>query len=155
MQGKFSKKKSKGAPGISTSSLPDIIFILLFFFMVSTVLREEKPLVKVELPKATEITKLQKKNWVSNIHIGPPQNQARFGTAPRIQLNDAFGKVGDIIQFVENERAKKNEQIRPYLTFSLEVDQNVKMGIVTDVKQELRKANQLKINYATRKRVEK
>lgn len=155
MQGKFSKKKSKGAPGISTSSLPDIIFILLFFFMVSTVLREKKPLVKVELPKATEITKLQKRNWVSNINIGPPQNQSRFGTAPRIQLNDAFGNVSDIIQFVENERAKKNEQIRPYLTFSLEVDQNVKMGIVTDVKQELRKANQLKINYATRQRVEK
>jgi len=154
MQGKFSKKKSKGAPGISTSSLPDIIFILLFFFMVSTVLREKKPLVQVDLPKATEITKLQKQNWVSHIYIGPPQNQAKYGTAPRIQLNDAYGNVSDIIEFVENERSKKNEQIRPYITFSLEVDQEVKMGIVTDVKQEMRKANQLKINYATQQKIE-
>lgn len=155
MQGKFSRKKSKGAPGISTSSLPDIIFILLFFFMVSTVLREKEPLVKVKLPKATEITKLEKRNWVSHINVGPPQNEARFGTAPRIQLNDAFANVSDIIEYVENERSKKDEQIRPYLTFSLEVDKDVKMGIVTDIKQELRKANQLKINYATRKEVEK
>ena len=72
MEGKFTRKKSKGAPGISTSSLPDIIFILLFFFMVTTVIREKKPLVQVKLPKATEITKLKKKNWVSNIYIGPP-----------------------------------------------------------------------------------
>ncbi len=155
MQGKFSRKKSKDAPGISTSSLPDIIFILLFFFMVSTVLREEKPLVRVELPKATELTKLQKRNWVSHIYIGPPQNQAKYGTAPRIQLNDAYGKVGDIYQFVKTERSKKDEQIRPFLTFSLEVDQNVKMGIVTDVKQELRKAKQFKINYAARQKTEK
>lgn len=155
MQGKFSRKKSKESPGISTSSLPDIIFILLFFFMVSTVLREKQPLVKVKLPKATEITKLEKRNWVSNINVGPPQNEARFGTAPRIQLNDAFANVSDIIEYVENERSKKDEQIRPYLTFSLEVDQEVKMGIVTDIKQELRKANQLKINYATRQEIER
>ena len=154
MEGKFTRKKGKSAPGISTSSLPDIIFILLFFFMVTTVIREKKPLVQVKLPKATEITKLKKKNWVSNIYIGPPTNQAKFGTAPRIQLNDSYGKVNDIIEFVENERSQKNEKIRPYMTFSLDVDQEVKMGIVTDVKQELRKANQLKINYATRQRVE-
>lgn len=155
MEGKFTRKKSKGAPGISTSSLPDIIFILLFFFMVSTVIREKKPLVQVKLPKATEITKLKKKNWVSNIYIGPPTNKAKFGTAPRIQLNDSYGQVADIIEFVENERSQKNEKIRPYMTFSLDVDQETKMGIVTDVKQELRKANQLKINYATRQRVER
>ncbi len=154
MEGKFTRKKSKGAPGISTSSLPDIIFILLFFFMVTTVIREKKPLVQVKLPKATEITKLKKKNWVSNIYIGPPTNTAKFGTAPRIQLNDSYGKVNDIIEFVENERSQKDEKIRPYMTFSLDIDQKVKMGIVTDVKQELRKANQLKINYATNQRVE-
>lgn len=154
MEGKFTRKKSKGAPGISTSSLPDIIFILLFFFMVTTVIREKKPLVQVKLPKATEITKLKKKNWVSNIYIGPPTNTAKFGTAPRIQLNDSYGKVNDIIEFVENERSQKDEKIRPYMTFSLDIDQKVKMGIVTDVKQELRKANQLKINYATNQRAE-
>ena len=55
---------------------------------------------------------------------------------------------------MENERSQKNEKIRPYMTFSLDIDKNVKMGIVTDVKQELRKANQLKINYATNQRVE-
>lgn len=154
MQGKFKKKKSSGAPGISTSSLPDIIFILLFFFMVSTVLREENPLVKVTLPKATELTKLEKKNWISHIYIGPPTRPEKFGTAPKIQLNDSYGSVDQIIEFVENERSQKDERIRPYMTFSLEVDKDTKMGLVTDVKQELRKANQLKINYATIQRID-
>lgn len=152
MDSKFKKKRSKTVSGISTASLPDIIFILLFFFMVSTVLREQTPKVKTQLPKATELTKLKKKSWVSHIHIGPPTNPAKYGTAPRIQLNDALADKSEIIPYVETERLKREERIRPYITFSLKIDQTVKMGIVTDVKQELRKANQLKINYAAVKR---
>lgn len=154
MKGKFERKKGKGSPTISTASLPDIIFMLLFFFMVSTVLREKKPLVYTRLPKATELTRLEKKSWISNIFIGPPMNVKKFGTAPRIQLNDAFANPGDIIEFVESERSQRDERIRPFMTFSLKGDKTVKMGIVTEVKQELRKANALKINYASLKRIE-
>ncbi len=146
---------SKKAPTISTASLPDIIFMLLFFFMVATVLRETTLKVRVVVPEATELQKLEKKSLVSYIYIGPPMPQyvQQYGTAPRIQLNDVIADIKDVIPFVESERAQLPEQLQPFMTISLRVDTGVKMGIVTDVKQELRKANALKINYSARKRV--
>jgi len=86
------KKGSKGLPPISTASLPDVIFMILFFFMVSTTMRDQELLVRYKLPEATEVQKLEKKSLVSFIHIGPPAMtmQAKFGTAPRIQLNDSY-----------------------------------------------------------------
>jgi len=150
---KFKKKKSDGQPAISTASLPDIVFMLLFFFMVTTVMREVTLKVEIKTPKATEVDKLERKSLVSYIYIGAPIKslQGTFGTEPRIQLNDAFATKRDIIQFIEIERESKNEAERPFMTFSMKVDNDVKMGIVTDVKQELRKANALKINYSTGK----
>ncbi len=150
---KFKKKKSDGQPAISTASLPDIVFMLLFFFMVTTVMREVTLKVEIQTPKATEVDKLERKSLVSYIYIGEPIKslQGTFGTEPRIQLNDAFATKRDIIQFVEIERENTDEAERPLMTFSMKVDDDVKMGIVTDVKQELRKANALKINYSTGK----
>lgn len=150
---KFKKKKSEGQPAISTASLPDIVFMLLFFFMVTTVMREVTLKVQIKTPKATEVDKLERKSLVSYIYIGEPIKslQGTFGTEPRIQLNDAFASKRDIIQFVEVEREQTSEAERALLTFSMKVDEDVKMGIVTDVKQELRKANALKINYSTGK----
>lgn len=150
---KFRKKKSGGQPAISTASLPDIVFMLLFFFMVTTVMREVTLKVKVVTPQATEINKLERKSLVSYIYIGEPipALQGQFGTADRIQLNDAFATKNDIISYVEAERENTNPAEVPLMTFSLKVDSESEMGIVTDVKQELRKANALKINYSTRK----
>tara|TARA_R110002049_G_scaffold305865_1_gene503402 strand:- start:1891 stop:2367 length:477 start_codon:yes stop_codon:yes gene_type:complete len=150
---KFKKKKSDGQPAISTASLPDIVFMLLFFFMVTTVMREVTLKVEIQTPKATEVDKLERKSLVSYIYIGEPIKslQGTFGTEPRIQLNDAFATKRDIIQFIEIERENTDEAERPLMTFSMKVDNDVKMGIVTDVKQELRKANALKINYSTGK----
>ncbi len=147
---KFEKKRGKTTPAISTASLPDIIFILLFFFMMVTTMREMEIKVENKLPSATELTKLEKKSLVSYIYIGSPKGKyaQKFGTAPRIQLNDAFYYVDDIIQFVETERAKIDEKLISKMTFSLRVDQKVKMGIISDVKQEMRKANALKLNYS-------
>lgn len=150
---KFKKKKSGGQPAISTASLPDIVFMLLFFFMVTTVMREVTLKVKVSPPAATEVNKLERKSLVSYIYIGAPIKalQGQFGTADRIQLNDAFATEKDIIQFVEAERENTNPAEVPLMTFSMKVDKESEMGIVTDVKQELRKANALKINYSTSK----
>lgn len=150
---KFKKKKSGGQPPISTASLPDIVFMLLFFFMVTTVMREVTLKVKNDTPKATEINKLERKSLVSYIYIGEPipSLQSQFGTAARIQLNDAFATKNEIISFVEAERENTDPVEVPLMTFSLKVDKEAKMGIVTDVKQELRKANALKINYSTKK----
>lgn len=150
---KFRKNNNKDTPGISTASLPDIVFMLLFFFMVTTVMRETTIMVEQGLPQASEIQKLEKKSLVSYIYIGSPveRMQATYGTKARIQLNDAFATVDDIPQYITTERAARDEKEVPFMTTSIKVDKDTKMGIVTDVKQELRKANALKINYSTRK----
>ena len=147
---KFKKKKSNSSASISTASLPDIIFMLLFFFMVTTTMRETTLFVKVTVPEATEVQKLDKKALVSYIYIGKPHQSAVYGTEPRIQLNDAFANMSEIAEFVASERESKNEADRPFITTSLKIDQETRMGIVTDVKQELRKANALRINYSSR-----
>lgn len=143
------KKGQKGTPQISTASLPDIIFMLLFFFMVSTTMRETQLLVKFTLPEATEINKLEKKSLVSFIYIGPPTItlQNTFGTAPRIQLNDSFRQPSEIGEFIVSERDKLDENDRNAMAVAIKVDKQTNMGIVTDVKQELRKAEALKIIY--------
>ncbi|MFW6226478.1 MAG: ExbD/TolR family protein [Bacteroidota bacterium] len=150
---KFSRKGKGKMPGISTASLPDIVFMLLFFFMVTTVMREVTLKVNVRLPGATEVKKLAKKSLVSYIYIGEPKRpfQGTYGSAPRVQLNDAFATVDDIRDFISSERDAMSENDQKMMTVSLKVDDNTKMGIVTDVKQELRKASALKINYSTRK----
>ncbi|MAO01490.1 MAG: biopolymer transporter ExbD [Flavobacteriales bacterium] len=150
---RFKKNGKKKMGAISTASLPDIVFMLLFFFMVTTVMRETTLFVSVVTPKATEIKKLEKKSLVSYIYIGEPikRLQASYGTSSRIQLNDAFATVDEIQEFIAAEREARDEKEIPYMTASIKADESVKMGIVTDVKQELRKANALKINYSTRK----
>jgi len=153
---KFGRKGKGGMPAISTASLPDIVFMLLFFFMVTTVMRTADLKVKNQVPSATELKKLEKKSLVSYIYVGEPKKKfiKMMGTEPRIQLNDAFQKVSDIEQFIISEREARDENEVPFMTTSLKVDVDVKMGIVTEIKQALREANALKINYSAKKRVE-
>ena len=154
---KFRKDDGKGLPPISTASLPDIVFMLLFFFMVSTTMREVTVNVSQKLPEATELSKLEKKSLVSYIYIGEPKPQFQkvFGKAPRIQLNDVFASVGDVQDYIIAEREARDEAERPLMITSLKIDENTKMGIVTDVKQELRKSAALHINYSSRRKVER
>ncbi|MBO7624123.1 MAG: biopolymer transporter ExbD [Bacteroidales bacterium] len=149
--GRFKKEVSKSTPDLNMGSMSDIIFMFLFFFMVITTMRESSLFVSIELPKATEIQKLEKKSLVANINIGKPIEQyvAKLGHEPRIQLNDQFAEVNDIAQFVEFEKTSRDEASRNKITWSLKVDKNVKMGIVTDVKQELRHSNAFKVNYSS------
>ena len=148
---RFRKEKLNEVPALNTSSMSDIIFMFLFFFMVITTIREATLFVHVTVPAATEVQKLERKNLVSYIYIGIPTKPEIYGSEARIQLNDQFGTVEQISAFIESERAARPEQDRPFLTTSLKVDQNVRMGIVTDVKQELRKFVAYKINYSGRK----
>ena len=151
---KFSKKRGKAKPTISTASLPDIIFMLLFFFMVVTVLRDAELKVTVNTPQATELTKLEKKSLVNYLYIGKPNKrfQPLYGTIPRLQLGDKISPVFEIPLFLEKHRVKVSENQRPGITSSLRIDGKVTMGIVQDVKTELRKSNQLKVNYSAKKR---
>lgn len=148
---RFKKGDKPTVPGINTGSMSDIIFMFLFFFMVITTIREATLFVKVKVPVASEVQKLERKALVSYIYIGLPTNTSLYGIEPRIQLNDTYALPSDISEFVMIEKTRRNEADRPLITFSLKVDQDTKMGIVTDVKQELRFASAYKVNYSTRK----
>ena len=143
------KKKSSASQDIPTSALPDIIFMLLFFFMVTTVLREQDILVEQSIPKAEQLTKMQKKSLVSYIYIGKPKDTNRFGSEPRIQTNDVLVEPSAIVQFVNQERDKLDEAERNQITMALKVDEEARMGIVSDVQEELQEANALKVLYST------
>jgi len=154
---KFRKDDGKGTPEISTASLPDIVFMLLFFFMVSTTMREVTLKVKMRIPEATELSKLEKKSLVSYVYIGEPlpMYQKTFGKAPRIQLNDQFATVDEVQDFIIAEREARDEAEQPFMVTSLKIDENTRMSIVGDVKQELRKSAALNINYSSRKKAER
>lgn len=147
------KQGKKEVPAISTSSLPDIIFMLLFFFMITTTMRETTLLVTVRLPEATEITKLAKKSLASYIYMGSPipQRRAQFGDATQIQLNDSYHNVQEIGAFIAAERESLAEADQSGMTTVLKTDISTLMGIVQDVKTELRRADALNIIYAARK----
>ena len=149
----FKKGEKKEMPGISSGSLSDIVFMLLFFFMVTTQMRETENKVVVKIPSASESVKLERKDLSSYINIGTPIRslQAQYGTDARIQRNDSFKTVDDIRDFVAAERYSKSEADRSFLTICIRADQDVRMGIITDVKQELRRCSALKIMYSARK----
>ena len=144
------KKKKKGMPAVNTASLPDIVFMLLFFFMVTTTMREVDLKVDLSKPTATEMQKLERKTLVTYMYVGPPKEkyQGKFGTEARVQLNDAFAQLSDIQPWVVVEREKINEAEQNQMTVSIKADKKTKMGLIGDIKLELRKAQALKINYS-------
>ena len=143
----------KEVPAMTSSSLSDIVFMLLFFFMVTTQMRETENKVMVKVPEASEVVKLERKDLNSYINIGTPipAMQAQYGTDARIQLNDSFKTTDDIRDFIAAERDSKSEADRQFMTVSIRADQDVRMGLGTDVKQELRRCSALKIMYSARK----
>lgn len=151
---KFSKK-TKTEESIPTSALPDIIFMLLFFFMVTTVLREQDILVEQKIPQATQLQKLQKKTLISYIYIGKPKNTSLYGSEPRVQANDALMGAEDIVQWVNQERDLLPESDRGMITISMKVDRDVKMGPISDVQTELREADARRVLYASTGKLQK
>ena len=148
---KFAKKKDGDVPAVSTASLPDIVFMLLFFFMTVTVMKDSSLKVENVLPNASEIKKLEKKDRVIYIYVGKPTREYEkvFGTEPKIQLNDKFASPSEVGDYILMERAKKAQELQNVLTTALKVDKNANMGLISDIKQELRKVNALKVNYTT------
>ncbi len=147
------RKKAKVSQEIPTTSLPDVIFLLLFFFMVTTVLRETDIQVQQKIPQAQELNKLERKSLVSYVYVGKPK-KADMGTESRIQLNDVLAEPRDIRLFVEQEKSKLLEAERDQLTIALKVDREVKMGIIVDVQQQLKEVNARKILYSATKKID-
>ncbi|MDO6603656.1 ExbD/TolR family protein [Arenibacter palladensis] len=148
---KFNKKKDAGLPAVNTASLPDIVFMLLFFFMTVTVMKDSTLKVENVLPNASEIKKLEKKDRVIYIYVGKPtrEYEKTYGTESKIQLNDKFADASEVGDYILMERAKKPQELQNVLTTALKVDKEANMGIISDIKQELRKVNALKVNYTT------
>lgn len=147
------RKKQKAEPAVSTASLPDIVFMLLFFFMVTTVLREQDLLVEQRIPQSTQLQKLQNKTLISYLFIGKPRNTALYGSEPKIQANDVLITPPDIVQWVNQERDMLAEADRGLITISLKVDKEVKMGPISDVQTELRNADARRVLYASTAKV--
>ena len=145
----FQKKSAKSNPTIPMASMPDIIFMLIIFFMVTTVLRETEIQVRNTLPRAEALTKIDQKRLISYLYIGPLK-------LANNQLGDTSIQVDDAL--IEELPSVRNVMYRklleqPKLIVSLRVDQSSEMGIVIDVQQELREAGTLRINYSSKPEV--
>ena len=148
------RNEKREMPALNTSSLPDIIFMLLFFFMSVTSMKEVSYKVQFKNPQATELTKLEKKSLVRYIYVGTPTAEFRkqYGAETRIQLNDQFAEVKEIGEYIINERSSMKESDQGLMTVSIKADKETRMGIIADIKQELRRAYALKISYAATQR---
>ncbi len=143
------KKKAQVKQDIPTASMPDVVFMLLFFFMVTTELRVTAIEVQQRIPEATQLRKLMRKSLVMNLYIGEPRKTAQFGKEAKIQADDVFIEPKDIILWVSRQKDLLAENERDQLTVALKVDNEAKRGIIADVESELRKANARKILYTT------
>ncbi len=146
---KFRKNGKKSQPAVNTSALPDIVFMLLFFFMVSTTMKEVEVQVDQKKPEATEVIKIERKSLVDYIYVGQPLNVSKFGKSPVIQLDDQiyFNPI-EIRQWKDMKLSERSEGDRGLVTTSLKIDVKVKMKTVNQIKNELREINALKINYS-------
>ena len=148
---KFRKKK-KGMPAVNTAALPDIVFMLLFFFMVTTTMREtDLKIVNPRLPSASEVKKLEHKSLVSTIYVGKAKD-IKYGSGfNRIQLNDKISTADQVPAFIINARSKVSEKEVPFMTTSIKADKESSVGTITDIRLKLRDVNALKISYSASK----
>jgi len=140
----------KALPELNTASLPDIIFMLLFFFMVVTVLRKHSIKVEFQLPKAESLKKLHQKSLITYIYMGK-QKDKNEEPVHRIQINDAFVNLNEIEHAIHTFKAKVKESDQEKVTVSLKADKSSDMGAITKVTLKLRAAEQYKLLYAVEK----
>ena len=130
------RKKSHEVPGLNTSSLPDLIFSVLFFFMIVTHMRQVTLKVECRIPEGKHLTRLTK------------DQQAKVGTGTQIQLNDKFATAPEVMDYMSAEKKRMSPEDQKLMTVSVKADKDTKMGVITDVKQALRQAKALKISYS-------
>ncbi len=148
------RKKSHEVPGLNTSSLPDLIFSVLFFFMIVTHMRQVTLKVECRVPQGKHLTRLTKKSAVSHIYIGKPTQdmQGKYGKDTQIQLNDKFATAPEVMDYISAEKKRMSPEDQKLMTVSIKADKDTKMGVITDVKQALRQAKALKISYSAQEK---
>ena len=154
--GKFSKSGGREMPELNTSSLPDLVFAFLFFIMMVTTIREVTPKVSFSnLPTATELTKLEEKSLVTFIYVGKPNKEYRemYGSNSAIQLNDQVTQNPTAVySYLKQSQSKIKDERRNLMQVSLKADKDTKLNIVSQIKEELRRADALNLSYSARKR---
>jgi biopolymer transport protein ExbD len=149
-------------PGLNTAALPDLIFTVLFFFMIVTHMRDVDLQVRYDVPQGTELQKLAHKSAVCNVYVGRLQGHKDKGTAHTektdvtdqefyIQLNNRLATIDDIKAYVEEERAKMSSDDQPRMTVSIKADRDVPFGMIAEIKQALQQSFALKVNYSAGK----
>ena len=135
------------------AAMPDLIFTVLFFFMIVTHMRQVRPMVHYEIPQGTELEKARKAGMVY-LFIGQPVDEQGRVTSRemRLQLNDRIVTLEELGQAISEERAQMPEAERQQMVVSIRADRTTEMGIINDVKQELRKVGALRINYSATSR---
>ena len=143
-------------PELNTSSLPDLVFAFLFFIMMVTTIREVTPKVSFsDLPTATELTKLEEKSLVTFIYVGKPNKEYRemYGSNSAIQLNDQVTQNPTAVySYIKQAQTKIKDARRNLMQVSLKADKETKMNIISQIKEELRRADALNLSYSARKR---
>ena len=129
------KKKVKVSEDIPTASMPDIVFMLLLFFMVSTVFRQYTGL-PIDLPTAKKIEKLEAKKNVTNIWAD---------SQGELSIDDKIVRISDVSKVIYKKRLEN-----PRLVVSLKIDRSANMQVVTDIHERLREADALKVNYSAK-----
>lgn len=154
MTRRFGREHKREVPMLNTSSLPDLIFTLLFFFMIVTTMRETQLKVELRVPEATRVERLENKSLVTTIYVGRASEKAAPYAVDGfcIQLNDALATVDDIPAYIEEERARLAPENRGRMQVSLKIDGDAPMGLVADIKEALRKAGALQVSYAATER---
>lgn len=145
------RHRNHEVPGLNTSSLPDLIFTVLFFFMIVTHMRQVNLKVKFQVPQGKELTRLTKKAAVSYIYIGTPvsaDGKVYKTTESRIQLNDKYATPEEVVDYISAEKKRMTAEDQQQMTVSIKADKHTKMGVIADVKQALRQAKALRINYS-------
>lgn len=137
------RKKHRSVPGLNMASMPDLIFTVLFFFMIVTHMRNETVKVKLQVPQGTEVTKSSNKFSTINIYIG----RNHYGDT-QIQVNDRMCSLEQVGALVQNFKANLSEESQENLIINLRADRNTDMGIVNDLKKELRNVGALTIRYS-------
>lgn len=144
------RRRRHEVPGLNTASLPDLIFSVLFFFMIVTHMQKVAVKVQFRTPQGTELTRLTKKTSVTYIYIGRPSADLRktFGSGTRIQLNDKFTPASEVADYVTAERNRMSPEDQGQMTVSIKADRGTHMGVISDVKQALREAKAYRISYS-------
>ena len=153
---RFKTTRNREVPGLNLAALPDLIFTVLFFFMIVTHMRQVTPKVRFEVPQGTEVEKGRKAGLVY-LFIGKPVDDEGHvvGDETRIQLNDRYVTVAQLSDEIKKEREKMSEDERQFMTISIRADRDTEMGVINDVKLALRKAGALNINYSATERGKK